>query len=643
MAPVSSTVLIQGESGTGKELVAKALHDLSPRRGKPFIAVNCAALPETLLESELFGHEKGAFTGAAERRLGRFELADGGTIFLDEIGEIPPATQVKLLRVLESRTFFRVGGTQPIKVDVRVIAATNRALRDAVALGEFRDDLYYRLNVLNIYLPPLRERREDIPLLVRRFIREFAKAARPPLPGDHARGAAAAGERALAGQRAPAPQPDRVHGGAGARAPRSGPVDIPADVLEGPGSAAAGPGRQAAAGGGRAGAGAGVHPPEPGGPQAPGGGAPPPARRAAPSGCRSSSSASTATVATCCPRTTATGTHRWSTARDDHGRRGEGGHRSRAAGVPGNRRRAAEMLASASGPCTGRSKPISWNDLAHPARSLRAGRLSSTVSLVLQHLRPIDRPSRLAVKLQMDSPVPYRARSLEFCHRRRAVRRLLGVRASLSDRRDCGGGGRAAAPADRGRGLHPVRPVPARVSPRRGEGKRRDRAGPRHRHAGRRRPHPEPESAAHFYPATPEQVINACYAAGFRAVTRGVIGDELVAAEYLKLWEDEPWGTLIRSTDPVVVDTVRTQFPELVPYLAPVTVPPVAEARYLRALYGSGLKIAYAGHLPAGPQPRSRRGHHLQRSGADLPDPGRRPSWRSRSSSSGCRRSGGGT
>jgi DNA-binding NtrC family response regulator len=175
MAPVSSTVLIQGESGTGKELVAKAIHDLSPRRGKPFIAVNCAALPDTLLESELFGHEKGAFTGAAERRLGRFELADGGTIFLDEIGEIQPATQVKLLRVLESRTFFRVGGTQPIKVDVRVVAATNRSLRDAVSIGDFRDDLYYRLNVLNIYLSPLRERREDIPLLVRRFVRELAR------------------------------------------------------------------------------------------------------------------------------------------------------------------------------------------------------------------------------------------------------------------------------------------------------------------------------------------------------------------------------------------------------------------------------------------------------------------------------------
>ncbi len=176
MAPVSSTVLIEGESGTGKELVAHAMHDLSPRRGKPFIAVSCAALPETLLESEVFGHEKGAFTGAAERRLGRFELAEGGTIFLDEVGEMPPATQVKLLRVLEDRTFFRVGGTQPIKVDVRVIAATNKSLKEQVALGRFRDDLFYRLNVLYIYLTRLRERRTDIPLLVPRFIAEFAAA-----------------------------------------------------------------------------------------------------------------------------------------------------------------------------------------------------------------------------------------------------------------------------------------------------------------------------------------------------------------------------------------------------------------------------------------------------------------------------------
>jgi DNA-binding NtrC family response regulator len=235
MAPVSSTVLIQGESGTGKELVAKAIHDLSPRRGKPFIAVNCAALPDTLIESELFGHEKGSFTGAAERRLGRFELADGGTIFLDEIGEIPPATQVKLLRVLESRTFFRVGGTQPIKVDVRVVAATNRSLREAVTLGEFRDDLYYRFNVLNIYLPPLRERREDIPLLVRRFVRALAREHDRTFRGITPE----AMERLMN-----APWPGNVRQlhnliesmvvlahGAEIRA-----SDIPSDVLEGPGT-----------------------------------------------------------------------------------------------------------------------------------------------------------------------------------------------------------------------------------------------------------------------------------------------------------------------------------------------------------------------------------------------------------------------
>jgi DNA-binding NtrC family response regulator len=183
ISPVSSTILIEGESGTGKELVARAIHDLSPRRSQQFVAVNCAALPETLLESELFGHEKGAFTGAAERRLGRFEIADGGTILLDEAGEIPPSTQVKLLRVLEDRTFFRVGGTQPIKVDVRVLASTNKSLKEAVALGRFRDDLYYRLNVLYIYLPPLRERRTDIPILVRRFIQEFSDQHDRPFKG----------------------------------------------------------------------------------------------------------------------------------------------------------------------------------------------------------------------------------------------------------------------------------------------------------------------------------------------------------------------------------------------------------------------------------------------------------------------------
>jgi DNA-binding NtrC family response regulator len=183
MAPVSSTVLIEGESGTGKELVARAIHRLSPRRNRPFIAVNVGALPETLLESELFGHEKGAFTGAAERRIGRFELADTGTIFLDEIGEIPQSTQVKLLRVLEERELTRVGGTQPIKVDVRVIAATNRPLRQAVESGEFRADLYYRLNVLHIYLPPLRERRDDIPLLVRRIVAEVAAQHDRPFRG----------------------------------------------------------------------------------------------------------------------------------------------------------------------------------------------------------------------------------------------------------------------------------------------------------------------------------------------------------------------------------------------------------------------------------------------------------------------------
>jgi len=183
IAPVSSTALIEGESGTGKELVARAIHQLGPRRNKPFIAVNVGALPETLLESELFGHEKGAFTGAAERRLGRFELAHGGTIFLDEIGEIPANVQVKLLRVLEQREVTRVGGTATIPVDVRVVAATNNPLRDAVEQGAFRADLFYRLNVLRVYLPPLRERKGDIPILVRRFVRELTRQHDRPFLG----------------------------------------------------------------------------------------------------------------------------------------------------------------------------------------------------------------------------------------------------------------------------------------------------------------------------------------------------------------------------------------------------------------------------------------------------------------------------
>ncbi len=175
IAPVGSTVLITGESGTGKELVARGLHKLSQRRGQAFIPVNIAALPETLLESELFGHEKGAFTGASSLRKGMFELANGGTIFLDEVAEMPVGPQTRLLRVLEQREFMRVGGSSSIRVDVRVIAATNRDLRRAVELNEFRRDLYYRLNVLHIHMPPLRERREDIPLLVHEFIRELSR------------------------------------------------------------------------------------------------------------------------------------------------------------------------------------------------------------------------------------------------------------------------------------------------------------------------------------------------------------------------------------------------------------------------------------------------------------------------------------
>ena len=169
-APTKATILIGGETGTGKEVASRAIHDLSPRRGGPFLAMNCAALPDTLIESELFGHEKGAFTGAAERRAGYFELANTGTLLLDEIGEMPISTQAKLLRVLEERKIRRLGGVREIDVDVRIVAATNRDLREGISKGTFREDLYFRLNVFEVHLPPLRERREDIPLITRALI-----------------------------------------------------------------------------------------------------------------------------------------------------------------------------------------------------------------------------------------------------------------------------------------------------------------------------------------------------------------------------------------------------------------------------------------------------------------------------------------
>jgi transcriptional regulator with GAF, ATPase, and Fis domain len=175
VAPSDSTVLIEGESGTGKELAARALHLNSRRSARPFVAINCAAIPEALLESDLFGHERGAFTGAAGQKKGRLEIADGGVVFLDEIGELVPALQVKLLRVLQEREFERVGGTHPIKVDIRLVAATNRDLSEAVRNGEFRQDLYYRLAVVKMRMPSLRERKEDVPILTRHFLQKYAK------------------------------------------------------------------------------------------------------------------------------------------------------------------------------------------------------------------------------------------------------------------------------------------------------------------------------------------------------------------------------------------------------------------------------------------------------------------------------------
>ena len=182
VAPSKATVLLEGETGTGKELIAQAIHQNSDRSRKPFIAVNCAALPANLLESELFGHEKGSFTGAIEKRIGRFEASSGGTLFLDEIGEIDATTQIKLLRFLETKTFERVGSIKPISVDIRLVCATNQNLREQVEKGNFREDLYYRLNVVSIFLPPLRERKEDIVLLLDHFLKHYSKENGVPVP-----------------------------------------------------------------------------------------------------------------------------------------------------------------------------------------------------------------------------------------------------------------------------------------------------------------------------------------------------------------------------------------------------------------------------------------------------------------------------
>ena len=182
VAPSRATILIEGESGTGKELIAQAIHQAGPRARAPFIAVHCAALSESLLESELFGHERGAFTGAAERRIGRFESADTGTLFLDEISEVTPATQVKLLRFLETKSIERVGGSKPIELDVRLVAATNRNLEELCRTGKFREDLFFRLNVVRLFLPPLRERAEDIPLLIAHYTKLFSEEnGSPPI------------------------------------------------------------------------------------------------------------------------------------------------------------------------------------------------------------------------------------------------------------------------------------------------------------------------------------------------------------------------------------------------------------------------------------------------------------------------------
>ena len=209
-APTNGRVLINGENGTGKELVARAIHALSRRRTAPFVEVNCAAIPEELIESELFGHVRGAFTGAVAERRGKFELADGGTLFLDEIGDMSLKTQAKVLRVLQEQTMEPVGGTARIKVDVRVLAATNKDLQAEIRAGRFREDLYFRLNVIPIFVPPLRERHEDIPLLADHFMAEFAREYGRRVKGFDAGARSRAAALPLAGQRARAAQRDRA-------------------------------------------------------------------------------------------------------------------------------------------------------------------------------------------------------------------------------------------------------------------------------------------------------------------------------------------------------------------------------------------------------------------------------------------------
>ena len=227
VAPSSASVLITGETGSGKEILARTMHQLSPRADRPFVAINCSAIPESLMESEIFGHENGAFTGAAERRIGCFELADGGTLLLDEIGEMPAPTQAKLLRVLEDHKVRRLGSKSETPVDVRVLAATNKDPEQAVAKGELRQDLYFRLNVFHIHLPPLRDRKEDMPLLVEHILRDINTKHGRQVRGVNAEVSELFAELLLAGQRARAaqragarrdrlrPRPDRPRASAG--------------------------------------------------------------------------------------------------------------------------------------------------------------------------------------------------------------------------------------------------------------------------------------------------------------------------------------------------------------------------------------------------------------------------------------------